>query len=405
MRIGQQRQRNVVSYGIYNSAVTHVLFDGFVGNSDIYRKVAALVLVEVDAQAHVIQQFRDDAGDVFVGQNVVLGRADGVVYDFAQSLDKFYQQLVRDHQSKALGIQIDQGLHEIADRGDLIQIHIYDRIRAADGRVHRSRSGTFVCIAGVAGVSSYLSIVVQFGNDEYLFHDRPDSRIQIQIVQAEEQLRIEQFDARVSDVIRQSHADQILTHIFRRSVARVVHDRIAYDQIDGQGSGYFGCVLRVQQSVQVYAYIHGQFAYQRLVAARKVDTCIETFGSFQSQHSEDYIQQIGDVQVTVLQVYCQTNVRARRQSNLGKVRISFSVLYRNDGIQRAGFAHFLGNGGVYVLDVDFHGLTQNADAQSHARIVGLCGYLPVFVQYGFTVIIVYFPFLFRGIQVYSDLIF
>ena len=60
---------------------------------------------------------------------------------------------------------------------------------------------------------------------------------------------------------------------------------------------------------------------------------------------------------------------------------------------------------MYVLDVDFHGLTQNADAQSHARIVGLCGYLPVFVQYGFTVIIVYFPFLFRGIQVYSDLIF
>ena len=246
MRIGQQRQRNVVTDGIDNSAVADVLFDGFVGNSDIYRKVAALVLVKVDAQTHVIQQFRDDAGDVFVCQNVVLGRADGVVYDFAQSLDKFYQQLVRDHQSKALGIQIDQGLHEIADRGDLIQIHIYDRIRAADGRVHRSRSGTFVGIAGVAGVSSYLSIVVQFGNDEYLFHDRPDSRIQIQVVQAEEQLRIEQFDARISDVIRQSHADQILTHIFRRSVARVVHDRITYDQIDGQGSGYFGCVLCVQ---------------------------------------------------------------------------------------------------------------------------------------------------------------
>ena len=65
-------------------------------------------------------------------------------------------------------------------------------------------------------------------------------------MQAEEQLRIEQFDARISDVIRQSHTDQILAHIFRRSVARVVHDRITYDQIHGQGSGYFGCVLRVQ---------------------------------------------------------------------------------------------------------------------------------------------------------------
>ena len=55
---------------------TDVLFDGFVGNSDIYRKVAALVLVKVDAQAHVIQQFRDDAGDVF-------GYCDFAVDDFA----------------------------------------------------------------------------------------------------------------------------------------------------------------------------------------------------------------------------------------------------------------------------------------------------------------------------------
>ena len=100
--IGKERQRYIVADGLRSAAVTDVFFHRFFGYSDVYRKVAFLILVEVHAEAHVIKKFIDDGFDVVVGQNVIFGGAYGFVYDLAQRLDDFYKKFIRDHQRETL---------------------------------------------------------------------------------------------------------------------------------------------------------------------------------------------------------------------------------------------------------------------------------------------------------------
>ena len=405
MRIGQQRQSDVVADGFRDTAVTDVFFHRFVGNADVYRQIAVLFLVKVDSQAHIVQDLFDYSLDVFVRQNVFFGGTHSIVDDLAQRRYERYQQFVGHHQRKALRIQVNYRFHKLADRIDLFQIHIDDRVGAADGRVGRRRAAVFGVVGRISGIAADRSVVVEFGNYEYLFHYGSDSRVQIQIVQAEEQLRIEQLDAGIGDVVRQSYSDQILTHILFRSRAGVIYYRITDNQIHGERPGDLRHILRVQQPVQIDADVHGNFAYQRFVASGEDDTCIETFRRLQTQHTEQDLQQFGNVEVAVLQIDRQPDIGAGSQRYLREVCVRFPVLYRNHGIEGAGFAHFFRHGGMYVFDVGFEGLSEDADAESQSRVVFGSFYLSVLAYDGVAVVVIDVPFLGRRIQIDAYLIF